>query len=101
MTTLILAFIFTTLAFGVFLYYYVWQHRFVTHIRLDIHKNGGRVVSIKRTLQKQKNLRGENHPEVGVSQIVWQVVYKDKFENIHETECRMINDQPHWNPPLL
>jgi len=99
--TLILAFLFTTLAFGIFLYYYAWQHRFVTQIRLAIYKNGGRVISIKRRLQKQKNLRGENHPEVSVNQMAWTVVYKDQFENLHKTECRMVNDQPHWHPPLL
>ncbi len=101
MATLILAFLFTALAFGIFLYYYVWQHRFVTQIRLAIYKNGGRVISIKRTLQKQKNLRGENLSEVSVSRVAWIVVYKDQFENVHETECRIMNDQPHWHPPLL
>ncbi len=101
MLTLIIAFLFTTLAFALFLYYFVWHNRFSTKIRLAIHEKGARIICIKRIVQTQNNPRRENYPEVTVNRVEWQVIYKDKFENFHETRCRIINDQLHWTPPLL
>jgi hypothetical protein len=100
MLTLLIPFLFTTLAFAIFLFYFVWHNRFATKIRLAIQERGGRVISIKRTVEAQKNLRNENHPEVLVNRVAWYILYKDKYENIHETQCRIIDDQPHWHPPL-
>lgn len=100
MLTLIIAFLFTALAFGLFLYYFVWPNRFTTKMRLAINEKGGRVISIKREFSTQKNLQGKNHLEVAVQRVEWHVVYKDKFENQHETRCHIVNDQLHWHPPL-
>lgn len=101
MITLIIAFLFTTLAFGIFLYYYAWHNRFTTQMRLAINETGGRVISIKRILRTKKNLQEKNHLEVMVNQVEWQIVYKDKFESVYETRCHIKNDQLHWHPPLL
>lgn len=100
MLTLFIAFLFTACAFGIFLYYYVWHNRFATQIRLAINETGGRVISIDRVLQTQKNLQEKNYLEVSVNRVEWQIVYKDKFENLHETRCYIKNGQLHWHPSL-
>lgn len=100
MLTLIIAFLFTTTAFGLFLYYYVWHNRFATQIRLAITEKGGRVISIKRMLHTNKNLQKNDSLEVTVQKVEWKVVYKDKFENLHTTHCQIKNDQLQWHPPL-
>ena len=105
MTTLLIAFLFTFLFFGFFMYHYAWRNRFATQIRLSIYQTGGRVVSLKRVVRISKKMRVglhlENPPGIFiVKNVEWQVVYKDRFETLHETRCRPINGQLYWDPPL-
>ena len=94
-------FLFTTAAFAVFMYSHAWRHRYVTQIRLDIQQMGGRVISIQRTLRERKNLRGKTHPEMALQRVAWIVVYKDVTGRVHQTQCLVMGDRLHWDPPLI
>jgi len=105
MTTFIIAFLFTLIVFGFFLYAYVWQNRYATHIRLSINDIDGRVISLKRELRTAKKKRMD-HPEDSPSGIFmlatveWHIVYKDRSGALCETRCRRVGDHLHWDPPL-
>ena len=105
MTTLLIAFLFTLIVFGFFLYVYAWQNRYATQIRLSINEIDGRVISLKRELRTAKKIRTD-HPEDSPSgmfilaKVEWRVTYKDRLGALRETRCRRVGDHLHWDPPL-
>ena len=103
---MIVAFFFTTILFGFFLYYFVWRNRFVTQIRLAVSQTGGRVISIKRQIKIAKKIRTRNHPEdtsdvLTIQNVEWKIVYRDHDEVLRESRCRPVKGQLYWDPPLF
>ena len=69
MSTILIAYLFTALIFGFFLYYFVWRNRYMTQIRLAIHKIEGRAVSIERIVRETKKNPGGSLPgSVGINE---------------------------------
>jgi len=106
MLTMIVAFFFTIILFGFFLYYFVWQNRFATQIRLAVSQTGGRVISIKHQTRTAKKIRAKNHPEeisdvLTIQNVEWKIVYRDHNEVLRETRCRPVKGQLYWDPPLF
>jgi hypothetical protein len=102
MATILIAFVFTVLIFGFFLYYYAWKNRHTTQIRLAINKIDGRVISIERIV-KEKKIQVDHHPDsnsFSLKNVVWKVVYKDRHENLDETYCTLSSGKLDWDPPL-
>ena len=98
MSTILIAYLFTALIFGFFLYYFVWRNRYVTQIRLSVYKVEGRVVSIERVVREiQVN---EHQDLLALKRIEWKVIYKDRDDNLCETHCRVEGGQLDWHPPL-
>ena len=98
MSTILIAYLFTALVFGFFLYYFVWRNRYVTQIRLSVYKVEGRVVSIERVVREiQVN---EHQDLLALKRIEWKVIYKDRDDNLCETRCRVQDGQLDWHPPL-
>ncbi len=98
MSTILIAYLFTALVFGFFLYYFVWRNRYVTQIRLSVYKVEGRVVSIERVVREiQVN---EHRDLLALKRIEWKVIYKDRDDNLCETCCRVKDGQLDWHPPL-
>ena len=101
MSTILIAYLFTALIFGFFLYYFVWRNRYVTQIRLAIHKIEGRTVSIERVVRETKKIRMDHYPDLlALTSIEWKVIYKDRNDNLCETHCRVKDGQLDWHPPL-
>ena len=101
MSTILIAYLFTALIFGFFLYYFVWRNRYMTQIRLAIHKIEGRAVSIERIVRETKKIRVDQRPDLlALTNIEWKVIYKDRNDNLCETRCRVRDGQLDWHPPL-
>ena len=101
MSTILIAYLFTALIFGFFLYYFVWRNRYMTQIRLAIHKIEGRAVSIERIVRETKKIRADHYPDLlALTSIEWKVIYKDRNDNLCETRCRVKDGQLDWHPPL-
>lgn len=101
MVTILTAYVFTLLIFGFFLYYFVWRNRYVTQIRLAIHKIEGRIVSIERVVKERKRIQIDHHLDrLALKRIEWRVVYKDRNDNLCETYCRSNAGRLDWHPPL-
>ena len=98
MSTILIAYLFTALVFGFFLYYFVWRNRYATQIRLAVYKVEGRVVSIERVV---KEIQVNEHRDLlALTSIEWKVIYKDRNDNLCETQCRVKDGQLDWHPPL-
>ena len=96
-----MAYVFTALIFGFFLYYFAWRNRYVTQIRLAVNKIEGRVVSIERVVRETKKIRVNHQSDLlAVTHIEWKVIYKDRNGNLCETRCRLKEGQLDWVPPL-
>ena len=101
MATILMAYVFTALIFGFFLYYFAWRDRYVTQIRLAVNKIEGRVVSIERVVRETKKIRVNHQPDLlAVKHIEWKVIYKDRNDTLRETRCRLKEGQLDWHPPL-
>jgi len=101
--TLLIAFVFTALIFGFFLYYYAWRNRHITQIRLAINKIDGRVISIERIVKQTKKTQGDHQPPpdlFALQSIEWKIVYKDKNDKTCETRCWLKSGELNWHPPL-
>ena len=97
-STILIAYLFTALIFGFFIYYFVWRNRYVTQIRLSVYKVEGRVVSIERVVREIHV--NEHQNLLALKRIEWKVIYKDRNDNLRETRCRVKGGQLDWHPPL-
>jgi len=98
-TLTFIVFIFTTLIFGFFLYYYAWHNRHATQMRLAINNIDGRVISIKKEIKKNRG--NQTPPDLFViKSVAWKVVYKDRNDKLCEKHCSLKDGQLDWQPPL-